>query len=228
MTDEKFVMQEDIRARKGMAIGSKHKVVGSKTKKCRFPSDYLTKKEREALNGEVRSWNMNKFYSYDEFKQMPHDIQEQYLNGLIDKYDVSVGAISKILFGHSDTSLYNFAKKHKLKLNHCSTTGQGAQKNNIAFAEAITALRDYDDLEKEIDKFIPSPEAIQQSLDNATVEFDIPEFIPKLPKPISPVTKIDYAEFTFHGGIDYEALNTIVSKFTDGNVKIHIRIQKED
>jgi len=223
MTDEQFVLTEDNRARKQMANGAKHKHTGSKTKVCRFPSDYLTKKEKEALNGEVKSWNMNEFYTYDQFKSMPHDIQEQYLNGLIEKYNVSVGTISRCLFGKSDNALYQYVMDHKLKCNHCSTTGMGARKNSIAFAEAIQAVRDYNDLEKE-DKpepFIPSTEIIKASIEQMPETIDIP-------KTKVSSARIDYAEFTFHGGIDYEALNTIVSKFSDGNVTIHIRIQKED
>ena len=214
MTDEQFVLKEDIRTKKAMAISSKHKVVGSKTKKCRFPSDYLTKKEKEALNGEIKSWNMNEFYTYKEFKSMANDIQEQYLNCLIGKYNVSIGTISKLLFGLSDTALYNYAKDHKLKCNHCSTTGMGARKNAIAFTEAIQAVRDYDDLEKEEEPEV-SVESVHEQILNSVKQnmFN---------------ASIDYAEFTFHGGIDYDALNTIVSKFTDSNVKIHIRIQKED
>lgn len=195
--------------KKGMAIGAKHKKSGAKSKVCRFPSDYLTKKEREALNGEVTTWNFKNFCTCDEFVQMPHDIKEGYINYLINTYHVGLPSISLYLFKKSENYLFDYAKHNSLHFVKCSSHGRAGAKYRMEFIEAIGCEKS--------ERYIPTPEAIKESVKN---------IVGSLPK--KPSAMINYAEFTFHGGIDYEALNTIVSKFTNGNVKIHIRIQKED
>ena len=47
-----------------------------------FPSDSLTKKEREALNSEVRSWNTKRVMPWGTYKQMPVDLQKEYLTNM--------------------------------------------------------------------------------------------------------------------------------------------------
>ena len=63
MNDEKYAFIEDVTERKSIARGAFHKKGGAKSNKCTLPSDYLTRKEREKMNGEVKTWNLNKFYT---------------------------------------------------------------------------------------------------------------------------------------------------------------------
>lgn len=98
MTDERYIYQQDIKEKKQAGRGAFHKKSGAKSKKCNFPSDYLTRKEKEKLNGECKTWSMNKFYSWSEFKEMPDDIQLRYVNYLIGKYDVGLSTIGPEVF----------------------------------------------------------------------------------------------------------------------------------
>ena len=79
----------------------------------RFPSDYLSRKERQGLNSEVSSWNYGYFYDWDTFREkMPDHIKIEYLNHLLNKYGVSLGDISIEVFGKSRTNLMAWLKKH--------------------------------------------------------------------------------------------------------------------
>lgn len=103
MKDEEYVFLQDIKEKKSIARGAFHKKGGSKSKKCTLPSDYLTRKEREKMNGEVKRWNMNEFYTWNEFKEMPKDIAAAYISTLNQKYRVSVNVICSELFHKSKT-----------------------------------------------------------------------------------------------------------------------------
>ncbi len=116
MKDEEFIFYQDIKEKKSIGRGIFCKKNGSKSKQCTLPSDKLTRKEKLALNGEVISWNMKKFYSWEEFKSMPNDIQVEYVNSLINRYDVGLSVISKEVFGKSRQVLSTyFSRKDELK-----------------------------------------------------------------------------------------------------------------
>lgn len=59
---------KDIREKKQIGNSARHKVV-SGGRRVGFPSDGLTKKEREALNSEVRSWNTKRVMPWGTYKQ---------------------------------------------------------------------------------------------------------------------------------------------------------------
>lgn len=111
MTDEKFVMLEDIRREKQIAHSASKRKGGSKSKRCSLPSDFMTKKEKEQMNGPVTTWNMNEWYTYDEFKAMPNDLKVEYINRIIANYNVGLRTISREVFGKSDTALRTSLKK---------------------------------------------------------------------------------------------------------------------
>lgn len=72
---------KDIREKKQIGNSARHKVVGG-GRRARFPSDGLTKKEREELNSEVRSWNILRVMPWGTYKQMPGDLQKEYLTNM--------------------------------------------------------------------------------------------------------------------------------------------------
>jgi len=55
-------------------------------KGCSLPSDNLTKKEREKMNGEVKTIKMNAPMTWKELKGLTEDRQREYISGLIKKY----------------------------------------------------------------------------------------------------------------------------------------------
>lgn len=97
MKDEEYLFKTTSAERKRIARGAFNKVGGSRSKKCNFPSDYLTKKQKKELNGKVETYNLENKYSYKEFKDMPHHIQVGYLQHLVDKHEARQKDISEMM-----------------------------------------------------------------------------------------------------------------------------------
>ena len=110
MNDVEFILKEDIKEKKQAGRGYYHKKNGSKSKKCRLPSDSLSKKEIEKMNGECKVYNLNKPMSYSNFCAMPVDLRIKYLEMLRDKFGANQTAISKMM-GVADTTLASHRAK---------------------------------------------------------------------------------------------------------------------
>lgn len=103
MTDEKFVFIEDSKDKKRTARSAKNKV-GKGSKKVRFPSDFLTKKELENMNSDVRTYDLTKPMKWAEYKAMPEDLRKAYLLRLRNLYNVGSSSLAK-MFGVSDPTV---------------------------------------------------------------------------------------------------------------------------
>lgn len=105
----------DVWQKKILARSARHKKNGSKSKKCTLPSDHMSKKEREAMNGEVKSLKLTEKYTYKEFKAFSDDMKKEYLDNLRVKYNVNLHEIQKALFPETNYSAFvNYAHAHGL------------------------------------------------------------------------------------------------------------------
>lgn len=59
-----------------------HNHVNARRGKCKLPHEYLSAKERKALNGEVKTYNLKGPMPYTTFASMPQDLQDQYVTFL--------------------------------------------------------------------------------------------------------------------------------------------------
>ena len=97
MNNIENLLKEDIKEKKQACYGYRYKKNGSKSKKCSLPSDHLSKKEIEKMNGVCKVYNINKPMTYKEFCAMPIDIQIMYLENLRDKYGASLLDIANMM-----------------------------------------------------------------------------------------------------------------------------------
>ncbi len=105
MKDETYLFISDCREKKNTAQSARNKRThNGKGGRVKFPSDYMTKKELNAMNGEVRSYRLNEPMSWQEFKAMPDDIKVTYIKLLREKYGVSDTNIGKMM-GVSQTPM---------------------------------------------------------------------------------------------------------------------------
>lgn len=110
MTDEEYIFRTDCAEKKRTARGSFSKRTHAGKSGCKTPSEYLTKKEREKMNGKVQSYNLNRPMTWVEFKQMPDDIEREYLENIVKKYSPTQAAVSK-MFGISDCTISILARR---------------------------------------------------------------------------------------------------------------------
>jgi hypothetical protein len=85
--------EKDCREKKNIGHSAAKRV--GQRRGCKLPSDYMTKKEKNQLNGEVISMNMNKPMTYLEFQKLSETIQAEYLQNLIDNHGGSITGIAK-------------------------------------------------------------------------------------------------------------------------------------
>lgn len=130
MTDEKFVFVSDCADKKRTARGIHNKRThAGKGGKVIFPSDYLTRKEREAMNGEVKTYALNRPMRWKEFKLLPDDVRREYIENLQKRFGVMQKDLA-VMFGVSVNSVGLETKKLGIKFPH---RGGWANTNNGGF-----------------------------------------------------------------------------------------------
>lgn len=89
-SDEQYMMIQDSREKKSVAASAfKQKTHCGKGGRVKFPSDYMTKKELIAMNGECKSYRMNDPISWSEFIEWPNEHKVAYIRKLREKFGVS-------------------------------------------------------------------------------------------------------------------------------------------
>lgn len=98
MPDEQYVMISDSIEKKKIAHSSHNrKTHCGKGGRVKFPSDYLSKKELKAMNGDVKSYNLNRPMTWEEFRSMPQDLQIMYVKKLRNEFGVPDIVLSKAM-----------------------------------------------------------------------------------------------------------------------------------
>lgn len=105
----------DVLQKKRIAASARRRVCGSKSRYCGLPSDHLTPAQIKARSGPVMTYAMNQPMSWRDFKAMPLDLQQAYLDGLHNRFGCGASNIGSDLFGMNKASLCNYARKVGLK-----------------------------------------------------------------------------------------------------------------
>lgn len=75
-------MEWEAKKQKAIARSASKRNAGRRGRTVRLPSDNLTPKQRERLNGPVRSYNLHAPMAYIAFRALPEDLQRLYYAGL--------------------------------------------------------------------------------------------------------------------------------------------------
>ena len=98
LPDEQYVMISDSIEKKKIARSSHNrKTHCGKSGRVKFPSDYLSKKELKAMNGDVKSYNLNRPMTWEKFRSMPQDLQIMYIKKLRNEFGVPDIVLSKAM-----------------------------------------------------------------------------------------------------------------------------------
>lgn len=104
----------DCAQKKRIARGAFNRKGTTNRKGCRLPHENLTKKELEKLNGEVFTLSITRPITWEQFKKLPNNLQEEYLNTQVKRFGVGMRTIGQDLFGLAGTSLQSHINKHGL------------------------------------------------------------------------------------------------------------------
>lgn len=110
MEDEKYVYLQDIKEKKATGR-SAHNAGKAHRGAVRFPSDFMTRKEKNAMNGEVKSYKLNSPMTWVEFKAMPDDLKQNYITLLRKHYNVPDSVIARELFSLHKVTFSNEMKR---------------------------------------------------------------------------------------------------------------------
>ena len=220
MTDEKFVFISEIKEKKNIAHSARNRRThAGKGGKVRFPSDYLSKKELQAMNSEVTAYKLNSMMTWNEFKAMPADIKITYIKLLREKYNPYDKAIAEAM----GTNRVTFHEE--------------IQRLGLCLGKASGGKREWD--EEGFKAFCGNckPDSVEEpaeEVDGETVEFicenccDSP--LPEIKE--SPVAEISIQEETpavpYSGSLSFTgaadaALKTVMNLLGNAEVNITIR-----
>lgn len=213
---------KDVQEKKRTARGARSKVNGMNSKKCTLPSDILTRKEMLAMNSEPVKWCLRDFYTWNDFKKMPSDIQVEYLQSLTDKYKVTCTAISTALFQLTDKALYDYLIRHNLytKVHWHGFKGRKAAAYNAEFERIIEQRR------LSIVDRVPDTEEVEE-------DPVVPEIV-HVPAPEIPVIDTDLYKSSPRGcqmesnGFDIELFRYLANRYkdTDCIVGIYVTVKE--
>ena len=114
MDDITYTFNQLNRERKSLVPSARKRTNGSKSHKCSLPCDNLTPAQQRKLSGPVRTYNITKPMSWEQFKTMPMDLQEAYLRYLHQRFGVTQQTISTVLFELSPRGLNAYVHKEGL------------------------------------------------------------------------------------------------------------------
>ena len=210
----------EVKQRRNLANQAKYRKRGSKSKKCSLPSDGMSHKQWKERNGEIVSYNLNKPMGWEQFKQLPKEVQQEYIKRLQDKYDAAISQISSTMFGLRNTSLANYLRK-----NGIPYAGDKRRRSS----EAIQAFTRFCNGETEPEPTPPQatdgaelPDDTEASNDTAVVSFEAQE---ATEPPRKPGMLLDSFTLQFSGGFDPDAIRNSLAMILQKGQQVRIEIK---
>ena len=105
----------DCYQKKSIAHSAMKRKCGSKSKKCKLPSDNISQKQWNERCGEVVSYQIGKPMTWREFGKLPKDLKEEYLNNLISEYSANARNMAD-MFGVSVATVFRVVKNEGLNV----------------------------------------------------------------------------------------------------------------
>ena len=90
----------DVLQKKRIAAGARHMRRGSRSTRCFLPSDNLTPAQLKRRNGPVSTYKLDAPMRWDDFKEMPVDLQKQYLTYLVETYGATNEMLGDMFYVH--------------------------------------------------------------------------------------------------------------------------------
>lgn len=96
MTDEEYLFRQDVKE-KAITARSSHKRGNSRRRQCSFSTDHMTRREWEKMNGPVSTVKLGRPMTWEEFSGMSESLRRQYIQDILNHYDVGPNAIGRML-----------------------------------------------------------------------------------------------------------------------------------
>lgn len=215
MTDEKYIFTQDVRDKKTTARSARYRRThNGKGGSVKLPSDYMTKKEIQAMNGKAESYRINAPMKWAEYKALPEDLKVVYIKAIREKYrapyrsladmfGVSFGAVAK------EMSRLGFADGEKGRRYKWDKEGFLAWCNGVPVRSAEPK-----------EKAEPIEEA-QETAIAEEVALNEPDEAAEVESPVQMAAIPCYGSMNFNCSAD-AALKTVANLLGGANVRISI------
>lgn len=98
MKDETYAFVQDVREKKNIARSARNRRThAGKGGAVKFPSDFMTRKELNAMNGKVIAYKLNAPMTWEEFKALPDDVKVTYITALRHQFGVSDSKVAEMM-----------------------------------------------------------------------------------------------------------------------------------
>lgn len=215
MKDEKYAFVSDVREKKNIARSARNqRTHNGRRGRVKLPSDFLTKKELKAMNGEVESYKLNYPMTWAEFKKMPDDLKITYIKLLRKRYNVPDSQIAEMLGVHKVT-LCNFFKTIGLGKGGKRSGVEGWDKEGwLTWSKGIPVTEDEDVGVSEGQTCVQEDEVIEAPCE---------EYVEPISEAVAEVVQAVpvSGELTFKGSAE-TALRTVISLLGGANVKLTV------
>lgn len=111
MTDFEY----DCYQRKQLTYGARHRVNGSKSRKCPMSTDHMTQKQWRERNGAVVTVSMKEPMTWSKFITLSKTMQEDYIRALQNDFGAT-GQQFIQMFKISNKTFYNYLRDHDLNI----------------------------------------------------------------------------------------------------------------
>jgi hypothetical protein len=103
-SDEEYLFRKDSIEKKITARSARStRTHNGRRGPVKLPSDFMTAKEIRAMNGECKSYPMNKAITWDEFKSWPDEHKVTYIRLLREKFNCPNNALAEMFDVHPTT-----------------------------------------------------------------------------------------------------------------------------
>ena len=213
----------DVMQKKRLVASARHRVCGSKSRRCTLPSDLLTAAQLRRRNGPVSTYKLDAPMTWEQFTSMPRDLQQKYLTDLRDLYQATDGMLGQMFHVHPIT-----IGKHRNELGvaplakRLSSRGKAtAEARWKAFCNGVVGGDSAEDPEAKEDT------AETETTEPVAQEPPAPEIPSETETPAPEKTlNLDGIRATFSGEFDAEKFLNWISKLPipDGGVRISVEV----
>jgi len=207
MKDETYLFHSEVGQKKNVARSARNRRThAGKGGRVRLPSDNMTKKELNAMNGEVKSYRLNEPMTWVEFRAMPDDIKVTYIQMLRKKYGVPDSYLAK-MFGVSGTMVRKTTERLGISNGKCQPK-KWDKEGWIAWCNGVPVAKE--EPEEPVPEE-PIPEPVEEETEAFVIE-SVKDKICLVPRS---------GNMVFEGNVE-EILNSVKNLLGNTNVSIQI------
>lgn len=212
----------DVMQKKRIAQSARHRVCGSKSKRCTLPSDRLTPAQWKKKNGSVVTMNLNVPLSWSEFKSLPTDLQKEYLLRCITQFGCKMSNFSE-LFGVHHVTIKKKLLDLGIDMNFFKPGEKMSKDQRESFEvwlnrESDTApVSEVEETENKPIEEHPVPHTVlSDSAENSLIE-----------RVVFPLNGMNHFEMEYEGDLDFAQIMMAIYQFADHSpVKLKISMEK--